>query len=519
MDSHNSKMLLLVIGFIYLIVMPISPEARVLFQDDFNSGNASPQWVSKICCQWVSSGWYYTQGQYDSDSMSLVHDNDPEWTDYTLSITADFVPIDNPQRNTYLGIVVRTQNYSYGNGICEGKGYVIDFYGEGWGTPNGNTIHFSRNDCTTHTGAELISKPYQMPLGTILNIIVKVQGGNFVLTVNGDNVFDYTDANPLTIYGGVGIHGIWSIPARYDNVVVQTAYLTPIVFASPLSPSSIQLAWNGDTSAKAVRIQRKAGNCSSTSPWSTRVDVKATTTSFTESGLSPSTAYSYRVRSYYGGQIFSDYSICASATTGIAGTPNMPSAMGWPFPDKTSALSRSSNEVFLAWDDESTDETRFDIYRKVNSGSLQKIDFVDANIQSYADADAIGNTDTNRYSYDVRACNQIGCSRASPTPVAVPFAPTGLAASIAGSKVHLVWTDKSNNETQLQVFRKIGTCASAYPITQIANLAANTKAYDDGDGISTTNYAYTVRAVNVTTPLPSSVGYSSWSNCVSAKAP
>ena len=156
---------------------------------------------------------------------------------------------------------------------------------------------------------------------------------------------------------------------------------------------------------------------------------------------------------------------------------------------------------------------------RANSGNWTQIDSAEANTQSYTDMGAAGNADTNSYFYDIRACNSRGCSPANPNPVVVPFAPTGLAASIVGTKVHLAWTGTSGNESNFQVFRRNGTCTSTNPITGIATLAANTKSYDDGSAVSQETYSYMARAINITAGLPSSVGYSKWSNCVAAKAP
>jgi hypothetical protein len=323
----------------------------------------------------------------------------------------------------------------------------------------------------------------------------------------------------IYVVGGNGTPNGWHYLSINEEGTI--ALSIPDLHTTAISPNRIQLSWNQDSGALGYRIQRKAGNCSSTNAWATRVDVAANISGFAkDTFLTPNTVYSYRVASYWGGNSFSPWSACASATTNMAGTPNMPSGMTWPFVEKTSAVSRSSTEVFLAWDDESTDENSFAIYRKAKGGEWTQIDSTEANSQSYTDTTATGNTDTTSYSYDVRGCNALGCSQANPDPLVVPFAPTGLVASIANSKVHLVWEDKSGNETNYQVFRNNGVCNATTPDTNIAApLAANTKSYDDGSGVSGQTYSYKVRAVYVTSGLPSSVGYSKWSNCVTKTAP
>jgi hypothetical protein len=279
----------------------------------------------------------------------------------------------------------------------------------------------------------------------------------------------------------------------------------------------VQLGWSGVPSAKAYRIQRKSGDCASSSAWATRIDLSAPHTTFTDLQLRPDTAYAYRVAAYYGGNAYSSYSDCATATTATADTPNMPSGINWPFPDRTGAVSTSNTQVKLAWDDNSDDETSFAIWRKAGAGQWTQIDTAPANTQNYIDNGAAGNRDANAYSYDVRACNAKGCSEAN--PLSVPFAPTGLAAT-GGTKVKLNWHDASDNETGFEVFRKNGNCASTKPWRSLtSSLAANSQTYTDGSAVSRQAYAYKVRALYLSGVEPRTRGYSGFSGCVAAAAP
>jgi hypothetical protein len=175
----------------------------------------------------------------------------------------------------------------------------------------------------------------------------------------------------------------------------------------------------------------------------------------------------------------------------------------------------------LHWWDNSENETRFEIYRKANGGSWTLIKTTAANVQRYRDTTATGNTNSVSYSYDVRACNAAGCSRANPLPVVVPFSPTNLAATIA-TRVKLTWNDNSNNETAFQVWRKNGNCASTTPWTAIKyGLAPNTTLFNDGSAVSGDVYSYQVRSVNRVVPTwtNSPFAVSNFSGCVNATAP
>jgi titin len=77
------------------------------------------------------------------------------------------------------------------------------------------------------------------------------------------------------------------------------------------------------------------------------------------------------------------------------------------------------------------------------------------------------------------------------TLLAVPIAPSGLAATLAGG-VTLTWTDNSINETSFRIERAIGAGAFA----TLATVAANTVSYVDSTVAEATTYTYRVIAVN-----------------------
>jgi hypothetical protein len=353
------------------------------------------------------------------------------------------------------------------------------------------------------------------------NMVFKVTGtepntfGNFATVTNPHNM-DVIDRLDITLTNPAipTCPSCSGNPMGLDNIVLLSSMS---IHATALSPNAVQLSWNNVPGDKGLRIQRKAGNCSSTKPWVTRVDMSANNTDVVDSNLTPNTPYSYQVASYYGAQSFSPYSACASATTGKTGTPTMPGAVD--LPGGLSAVSQSDTQVVLGWVDESSNETEFAIYRKADTGNWTQIDSVAANTQSYRDVGAAGNTSTTSYSYDVRACNSAGCSMANPNPVVVPFSPINLAATV-GSTVHLTWSDESSNESGFQIWRKNGNCASATPWVGIMpNLAANTTSYNDSSAVSGQVYTYKVFAFRFTAGWPLSVGHSSFSGCVTATAP
>jgi N-acetylneuraminic acid mutarotase len=285
--------------------------------------------------------------------------------------------------------------------------------------------------------------------------------------------------------------------------------LPPSASAIPISPSSIQLVWNKDASAKALRIQRKTGTCEAATAWATRMDLGSNKTTVEDTGLKANTAYAYRLAYYYGGKTFSEYSACVSATTNLARTPNMPKSLV--------ARSDSDTQVTLTWSDLSTNERGFDVYRKDDVNDWTKLASTRANTPTYRDNTATGNATTTTYAYHVEACNTAGCSQMNPNVAVVPFKPTALQAT-PGTTVQLQWVDASSNESGFTILRKNGACGNALPWTTVATVGADKTTYGDTAVIGKTRYAYQVQA-HTATAQPIARGYSANSECVSVVTP
>jgi titin len=233
--------------------------------------------------------------------------------------------------------------------------------------------------------------------------------------------------------------------------------------------------------------------------------VPSKSNAFTDTSVAPQTSYTYEVRAtndYYA----SAWSNTASVTTTAALVVAPPAA-----PTGLKVLGSSSNKVSLAWVDQSSNETAFEVYRQSGSGAWTLVAVLAPNTTFYQDRSVSPGTS---YQYQVRAANDDFASAFTnsvsvTTVVAPPAAPTGLTASaVSSTQIKLQWTDHSTNETAFEVYRQSGTGSW----TLVAVLPPGSTSYTDKSVVANTSYRYRVRAAN-------DVWASAFTNEASAQTP
>ncbi len=279
--------------------------------------------------------------------------------------------------------------------------------------------------------------------------------------------------------------------------------------ATAISASQIILNWlDLSENETGFKIERKTGTCASTSAWAEIAAIGPNATTFTNTKLAANKTFSYRIRACNGAGN-SDYSACVSAKTALAGTPAAPTGL--------TATAASAGKISLKWTDKSKNETGFQIYRQKDSEPWTLLATTTVNLKKYDDTSAFGNDETASYGYYVIACNGGGCSPPTNTAI-VPFKPTAIRAVSSAGKINLKWTDKSDNETGFQVYRKAGSCKSTGSWELIATTGANVHAHSDPDIPPETPYSYKVRAFIRSAALPYATGYSLYSGCATTTA-
>src|SRR6266571_299241 len=277
----------------------------------------------------------------------------------------------------------------------------------------------------------------------------------------------------------------------------QTAPAAPSgLTAGAAASSQVNLTWTDNSDNEfAFAVWRQGGGAA----FARVAALAANTTSFTDTGLTPGTAYTYEVRAINNAG--------ASPWSNQATVALVPPAA----PSNLAVSSFSAAAVALTWTDNSNNELAFAVWRSAGGGAFARIAALPPNSTSYTDTTVSAGTS---YSYEVRAINNVGASpwsnQATVTPTGLPpAAPTNLTATAAGStQITLTWTDNSNNETAFAVWRESGGGAFG----RVAALAANTTRFTDTGLTPGTAYTYEVRAIN-------NAGASPWSNQVTVTTP
>lgn len=157
--------------------------------------------------------------------------------------------------------------------------------------------------------------------------------------------------------------------------------------ATAITSSAISLSWTDNaTGEDGYKLERKIG----TGPYTEITTLSANATSYTNSGLTDGTLYTYRVRAYNTIPADSSYSNSAVTVTPL----NSPTGL--------TATALSGSQVKLTWADNSQSEDGYKIERRGSDGNYSQIAVVGPNTATYTDS---GLNQATTYWYRVRAYN------------------------------------------------------------------------------------------------------------------
>jgi hypothetical protein len=185
--------------------------------------------------------------------------------------------------------------------------------------------------------------------------------------------------------------------------------------ASAVSSSQINLTWQDNAGNETgFKVERSTDGVN----FSQIATTGANVASYSNTGLTASTIYHYRVRSY-NGDGDSNYSNTANATTQAAApaAPAAPASLTATAAYTGSGKNKTFAGVNLTWADTSSNETLFRIERCQASGkgnsvtcTFATLATVGANVTSYADPAASFSNPSGTFQYRVRSENAVGPS-------------------------------------------------------------------------------------------------------------
>ncbi len=254
--------------------------------------------------------------------------------------------------------------------------------------------------------------------------------------------------------------------------------------ARVLTLAQIGLAWTDTNDDETgYTVWRKAG----AGDWTRIAVLPANAGSYVDGGLNPNTSYTYRVRAINNREL-SPWS------------EEVPRSILLPAPRaprSVVAATYSTTQINVAWEDISSNETAFALWRKGGGADWARIAVLPPNMTFFADSGLASDT---TYTYRLRAVGPGGASDWTPevmaatTPPPPPPAPTELVATPASAlAINLNWHDNSLTETAFAVWRKTG--AGAY--ARVAVVPTNTHVFSDTGLTPGTSYSYQVRAIGM----------------------
>ena len=217
--------------------------------------------------------------------------------------------------------------------------------------------------------------------------------GTVVRDTSGSAIHGTLNPAPVTTAWG------WAAGAPFNAVSQPPPEAPSGLAATPILTSRIDLAWSDNaTTETAYEVERSTSGIGG--PYTLLVSLPAGSTGYSNTGLSESSEYCYRVRAVNaGGASTDDGPVCT--TTPALAPPAAPTGLV--------ATATSFSQVDLSWTDNATTETGYEVERSTTGvgGTYSLIATLGANAVAYDDPNR---TPVTEYCYRVRATNSAGPS-------------------------------------------------------------------------------------------------------------
>src|SRR2546426_6096373 len=267
----------------------------------------------------------------------------------------------------------------------------------------------------------------------------------------GASVTTYSDPSlaPKTLYyyrvratNGSGDSGYTNVSSATTLADTTPPSAPSNLTATAASSTQINLSWTASTDNVTVtgyKIQRCQG--ASCTTFAQIATPSGTGTTYIDTGLSPSTSYSYEIIATDAASNPSLPSNVGTAMT-LAGPPAAPSGL--------TATAASATQINLSWTNNATNQTGFKVERSPDGITFAQIGTTGATTTIYSDSPL---TPVTTYFYRVRATNGAGdstysnvASTATLADTTPPTAPANLVATATSStQINLTWSASTDN--------------------------------------------------------------------------
>jgi autotransporter-associated beta strand protein len=324
---------------------------------------------------------------------------------------------------------------------------------------------------------------YQISFATNLFVVgtntlaISIRQGGAATTWNVGNI---TNGYPDLLSGGL-IYDFLQMETGPQIIISSPPAAPSGLTATTVSGCEIDLTWtNNATNATDLVIQRSTDGVNFYQIGA----VMRSATNFADTSLPTGTTYYYRViaNNADGNSLNSN---TAQASTQAAQPPAMPSGL--------TATAVATNQINLAWIDNSTNEDGFNLERSTDGGNYNSLAMLAAGVTNYSDTGLSAGT---TYYYRVQAFRSCWGNSTYSAPASAatlvppaPVTPVGLVAIPGNGKINLSWlTAAGAGSYNLKRSTSSGTETNLFS-------TANTT-YTDTTVVNGTTYYYVVSAVN-----------------------
>jgi len=337
-------------------------------------------------------------------------------------------------------------------------------------------------------GTQTVSPALVLTGLTVTSVGLAKSGNNvdFTVTVSRDSTWPGDKVLTLAAYDGTIYSQPWTTTTAATWTLGAIAPTAPGNFtATPISSSQINLSWSPSTGGSGNYLYNVLRNGVQIT-----ANLPSTTLSLADTGLSPSTTYTYSAHAWDNtSQLGSPSTGVISATT-LGGSDTTPPTA----PTGLTATAASSSQVNLSWGASSDNVavTGYKVERCTGAGCTTFVQIATPTTTPYSDT---GLSASTSYSYRARATDAAGnlspySSTASATTAtaAVPTAPGNVTATAnSSSQVTVTWTASTGGSGVYlyYVYRNGTLIASALSVT--------TFTYVDTGLAASTIYSYYVR--------------------------